>query len=117
MRKSGYILLGLLLMVGAVGTASWRHVIEPSRSLSRTTSFDRVSPAARSERPATRSFSQERTRTQTRLSTWDTVDLLLNALNAVVGIVGIWLAIAGMRMQRAAAHAQAQAIQVGGRER
>ena len=106
-----------MLIVGAIGAASWRHVIEPSRTVSRSTSLERIAPSARSERSAARSFSRERTRTQTQLSTWDTVDLVINVLNAVVGIVGIWLAVSGMRMQREAAAAQAQAIQVGGRER
>jgi hypothetical protein len=121
MRKGTYVLLGLLLVIGAVGAAGWRHVIEPSRSVSRSTSNERLAPATRSDRSVTRSFSGDRTRTQTqtRLSTWDAVDMIVNVLNAVVGIVGIWLAISGMRMQRdaAAAHARSQAAPFAGRER
>jgi len=120
MRKALFIILGLLLVIGAIGVGSYRHLLQPevarapvseslapsTRGTRGVTAPDDTAAAPRAERGV------ERTQQRNQLGTWDMIDLVLNALNAVVGIIGIWLAIVGMRMQRAAAGSRAETVQI-----
>jgi hypothetical protein len=101
MRKVMYILLGIVLVFGAVGAFGVRQLGWEGPSLSR------------SERAphSTRSFSRERSsgswhgeRGGRRDGSWLSFATLLDLLNVVVGVIGIVLTVIGMRMQRNAMH-------------
>jgi hypothetical protein len=101
MRKLMYILLGIVLVGGAVGAFGVRQLGWDGPSLSRS---DR-GPAA------TRSISRERGdghwRGQgggRRGGSWLSFATVLDLLNVVVGVIGIVLTVIGMRMQRNAMH-------------
>lgn len=93
MRKFAYILLGLILVGGAIGMFTYRNVLTSTRGTSITQSSRTVAPASRSADRASRPPSG--------MDAGRIFEIGLNVLNAVVGIVGIWVGIAGMRMGRA----------------
>ena len=89
MRKLGYIVLGLALLVGALSFAGYRHLTPqhtgaPSASASRS---------VHSSGPASRTNS---------LSGVQLFEMGLNAANVIVGILGIWLTVRGVRAERRA---------------
>lgn len=105
MRKLIYIVLGLALVATSVTMFTYRWVLSSSRlATTRTTS---APPSTRGIAPTgTRIAPDERipisrTPPQTALDATRIFDVGLNILNALVGIIGIWVGIAGMRMQRA----------------
>ena len=108
MRKLLFLALGLLLIAGAIGAGYFRHVHEP-RTSSRTVA-SAPQGATRSAQPQTTTRpTQSRPSAQQpasqQFSGFQLFDTIVNVLNVVVGLVGIWMAVVGMRMQRAAAAA------------
>ena len=101
----GYILLGIVLALGAVSLAGYRHVYEP-RVKVRQVNPDRVSATRSADRsvqsPATRGPTASAPAHTPTLNTWSTFEMIINVLNVVVGIVGIVLAVIGLKAQRAA---------------
>ena len=99
MRKFAYIFLGLALLIGAGGLFYQRHLsvsamknyAAPSRGLP----HDGVA--------GTRSL--RRSRAPAVLAKRALFGRALDVLNLIVGVVGIWFSISGMKMQRAAAKA------------
>lgn len=99
------VVLGLLLLVGAAGTFGYRWLHEPSRYARNHT----YSPGASRGYGEPRWGSRERDGGGWRqngggrgLSGLRLFEIVIDLLNVVVGGIGIWLAIVGMRMQRAA---------------
>lgn len=111
-RKFGVLLIGLALVCGAVGMFGYRWSIKADQQLR--------SPAASTFAPSggRRNILTEQRRDNTPGSGaksgtgspvaagWMSLDLVLNALNALCGIVGVWMAWLGLRMQRAVAAMQ-----------
>ena len=93
MRRLLFVLLGLVLLGGAIGTFSYRWFVEPSR----TTQVIRPG-AAPSTRGATE--AQRRDPRGQQVSAYNTFEIALNVANLVVGVVGIWLAVSGVRARR-----------------
>ena len=105
MRKSTYILLGLLMIAGAAGSAYYLNIAAPKASRQESNQ-----QAARAPQPSTRGLpntTDQRTQTAAKPtpSSFQMFDTVVNILNVIVGLVGIYLSIAGIRMQR-----QAQAM-------
>lgn len=105
MSKVVWIVMGLIVAVMAVGFASQRHLFDTApRTRIITPSAERMAaPPVASAPTATTRRTGEATATaaKTRVS-WKTFDTAVNLLNVVVGIVGIWMTVHGMRMQRMA---------------
>lgn len=109
MRKTGFVLLGLLLIAGAVGTFSYRSLYQPYKA---RTTF--AAPSASAPANKGRSYIPERDPTNRTTSgspgsggsvlgaVWSNVDMIVNVLNVVVGVLGIWMTMVGMRLQRQA---------------
>jgi hypothetical protein len=106
MRKLSFVLLGVLLLAAAAGTAYWRHIIEPQQT--RRTVQNAPAPqtralpnqgAPRAAAPAERPVREQ---ARDRVSSFDKFEMAVNILNILVGVAGIWLAVSGIRMQRAA---------------
>lgn len=103
MRKL-IVVLGLLLLAGAAGTFGYRWLYEPARHAR----YQSHSPGA------SRGYSEPRAMPRERDGGWRRQDggrglgglrlfeIVVDLLNVVIGAVGIWLAVIGMRMQRAA---------------
>ena len=89
MRKLGYIVLGLALLVGALSFAGYRH-ITPQHT---------AAPSASASRSVQSSPSSGRS---TSLSGVQLFEMGLNVANVVVGLLGIWLTIRGVRAERRA---------------
>ncbi len=106
MRKVMWVLLGLVILAGALSLGGYRHWWEPQQRAKVT----RTAPTASQQSPsrsvqqapnaATRS-PQGGTSTTTAAETLS-FDTLVNVLNVVVGLMGIWMTWVGMRMQRQA---------------
>lgn len=102
MRKF-MLLLGLVLVLGAGGLLSYRWFPEPERHA-------RYSPGPsgswrgeqRSGLDSRSEPSSGRTARGGGLSSLRLFEIVIDLLNVVVGVVGIWLAVVGARMQRAA---------------
>jgi hypothetical protein len=90
--------LGVLLVLGAAGLFAHRWIVEPVRhgrsEQSRGVS-DQRGPWRDTGGPRT---SGRRDRGPSGLQVFE---IVIDLLNVVVGIVGIWLAVLGMRLQRA----------------
>ena len=107
MRKVMWVLLGLVIVAGALSLGGYRHWWEPQQRAKATRSAPSASgPATRgldqrsAQGPATRApQSGGGAPTATEALSFDT---LVNILNVVVGIMGIWMTWVGMRMQRQA---------------
>lgn len=101
-----FVVLGIVLVLGAAATMSYRWLAEPARysryqpngsgwrGLSEPRSSWRDSRSGDSSR---RSGDRQQGMSGLRL-----FEIVVDLLNVVVGIAGIWLAVAGVRMQRAA---------------
>ena len=90
MRKLAFVVLGLLLLAGALSVAHHRHFTGPH-----------VSQGGRGGDYSYRTSGRQGGGSGSRLSALEVFDLIVNVLNVVVGGVGIYLAVAGLRMQRA----------------
>jgi len=120
MRKLMYVLVGLILVGAAVALAGYRHVYEPKQRSARapdaavaSRSLDRARPeATRSPPPAQR---DARPAPPAKVDSIATFAAIVDVLNVAVGIVGIVLAIMGMRMQRQAMAMQASRVEDGRR--
>ena len=95
MCKLGYIVLGLALLVGALSFAGYRY----SNLTSGTAG--KVAPATRSVQSAPTAGAARKT-TDDSLSGYQMFELGLNVANVVVGILGIWLTLRGIRAERRA---------------
>jgi hypothetical protein len=107
MRNLAYILLGLLLVAGAGGVLMKRQLrladddrsaaapAAATRSIARESGGDKA-VAARPQRRIDRGIEQYRT----PQGGWKLFEAVIDVLNVVVGIVGIGLAVSGMRMRR-----------------
>ncbi len=109
MRKSIYILLGLLMIAGAAGSAYYLNV-----ATSKSSRQESNQQAARAPQSATRGMpgptdQRPQSASKPAPSRFQVFDTVVNILNVVVGLVGIYLSIAGIRMQR-----QAQAMSMRG---
>ncbi len=90
MRKGLQIVLGLALLLGALGFAGYRY-IAPQEYASK------VSTASRKLDPqASRGGKQE------TMSSFQMLELALNVANVLVGAMGIWFTMRGMRAERRA---------------
>jgi hypothetical protein len=104
LKKLFWVLLGLAVLFGAIGVASYRHYFEPQQ---RSKVARSVGGENRSAAPAPRSAPSAKPgasggSSTTTAETWQTFEMVVNILNVLVGLVGIWLTISGLRMQRAA---------------
>lgn len=99
------VLLGLFLLIGAAGIFSYRWVHEPARyaryNSGPSTSWRGVSEQ-RTGGHETRSSPSASRSGRGGLSGLRLFEIVVDLLNVIVGIVGIWLAVIGVRMQRAA---------------
>lgn len=96
MRRTATILLGLMLIVGSVGVFSYRWFVEPSA----TSVSSRAPVATRSVQPSARSADREAVRRpEPAINGVRLFEIVLNTLNAVVGVVGIWVGLMGLRMR------------------
>ena len=95
MRKLFLVLLGLIMFAGAATVFAYRWV-GTSWVASRSAS---PQPGARSAAPQA-APDRRVTRDRNSGQAFATFEILLNIANLLVGVVGIWLAISGMRMQR-----------------
>ncbi len=93
MRKFAYIVLGLALLAGALTFAAYRFL----PGLQSTS----VSVASRSVQSASPS-AEARRRPEPGLSGLATFEMALNVANVIVGIIGIWLTMRGIRAERRA---------------
>ena len=98
------VVLGLVLLLGAAGMLSYRWFHEPARHARynpgpsgswRGVFEPRAGRDSRSEPSAGRPGRED-------LSGLRLFEIVIDLLNVVVGIVGIWLAVVGVRMQRTA---------------
>jgi hypothetical protein len=98
------VLLGLLLLLGALAMLGYRWLGEPARH----GRFQNAPTAARdySPAPGDRGSRSWRGGGGRGTSGFQIFEIVIDILNVVVGVVGIWLAVVGMRMQRAGAAAQ-----------
>lgn len=108
MRKIGLILLGLLLTAGGLGFLTYREVREPHRWRATQAQRD-AGPAARgfdgrsSIRPETgtadRGYRGRSDRGQDRHAAgWSVFQMVIDVMNVLVGIIGISLAVFGVRL-------------------
>ena len=107
MRKLIYVVFGLLIFAGAAGllysrqmqlTSDGPAAVAPSDEKSATRS---IRPNA-ADRQALQQRRFERGVRQYRKpdGSWNTVQAVIDVLNVVVGMIGIGLALSGMRMRR-----------------
>ncbi|MEZ5854876.1 MAG: hypothetical protein R3D67_09095 [Hyphomicrobiaceae bacterium] len=83
MKKTATIILGLALLIGAIAFAGYR--------------FSGANNASSSQ--AARNLSPSAKRTQT-MSGVQIFDMGLNIANVLVGVLGIWMTMRGMRAER-----------------
>jgi hypothetical protein len=100
------VVLGLVLLLGAVGSISYRWFQEPARYARQQTNgsggWRGVSePRGGGWRDNRSERSSERGGKGGGLSGLRLLEIVVDLLNIVVGIAGIWLAVIGVRMQRA----------------
>ncbi len=86
MSKLGTIVLGLALVAGAIGFAGYRNFAT------------NTAPPSQSARSAAPSASAAK-RTQ-NVSGLQIFDMGLNIANVLVGVLGIWMTMRGMRAER-----------------
>lgn len=104
MRKLGYVVLGLALLVGSLALAGYRHLPQnasnsKSAPISANRSIQAAPPAASQRNP---SGGQSQT-----LSGVQIFEMGLNMANVVVGLLGIWMTMRGFRAERRAEQAMA----------
>lgn len=95
MRKLILVMLGLLLLGGAVGAATYRYVLSPEIQMR--------AKDARGFDSSYRTGPGPSTHRQPQLSALQIFDIVVNVLNVVVGVIGIYLTLTGLRLQRRAA--------------
>ena len=102
MRTFGYLLLGMVLLAGAVSLAGYRHWWEPEqRARHAASQRGQQAPAARGiGQPAPKTSAPSASTTTSTTSTWSSFETLVNIANLAVGVIGIWMAFVGIRMQR-----------------
>jgi hypothetical protein len=99
-KKLLWVLLGMGLVGGAIFLATDRHYWDPQRSTPR---YSSTRPTVQTQRtPSTRSAQAPASTTSANSGTTLSFDTVINILNVIVGVLGIWMTIHGMRMQRAA---------------
>lgn len=115
MRKVVWVVMGLAVAAMAVGFASQRHLFDPQPRTRIITSSSAPSVAAPSVTvppapPSATRRTPDGTPPATRSTrfSWKTLDTVVNVLNIVIGIAGIWMTVHGMRMQRMALAADSQ---------
>lgn len=114
MRKIGVLLLGLVLVAGAASMFGYRWVHQSSRMAAARYESAPAPGAGDSRRNV---LTEQRGGRPTQAPRgrdggsgkldWMSVDVVLNALNVLVGVIGIWLAWLGLRMQQTMAAFQA----------
>jgi hypothetical protein len=122
MRTFSWIALGAMIAVGAIGIASYRHYLEPQRRtkiiqphVGQPQIGQPMPPSSSSaSAPVVRRAPGEVTRA-TPLSArttvragWHVFETVVNVLNVVIGALGIWMTVHGMRLQRSALAATAE---------
>ncbi len=106
MSKVGLVLLGILLAVGAFSFGGYRHVYKPHFERSATSSQAKpgqVPAATRGVQPAQRpgpAGGQTTSSGASSISTAQMFDWGLNIANLLVGVIGIGMAMRGMRSRR-----------------
>ncbi len=109
MRKLLVVIIGLMLFAGAVGALTYRVFVEPQRiaQIKRQLPPPVVVPLPREMKVIPPPVTKPTTRAEAaRLDGWHLFEVGLNILNVVVGVLGIWMTIAGMRMQQVVAPRQ-----------
>ena len=111
MRKLIYVLFGLLIFSGAAGllymrqmqVADYAPVAAQSQEKSTTRGFspDRPDRSASREQRGERRFDRGINQYRRQDGSWNSFSAVLDLLNVVVGVVGIGLALSGMRARRA----------------
>lgn len=90
--------LGVLLALGAAGLFVQRWVVEPAKH----GRYQQQSRGFSEERPGRDGGGQRNSgRRNSGPSSLQLFEIVIDLLNVVVGIVGIWLAVLGMRLHRA----------------
>ena len=104
MKKLMWVLLGLVFLGGAFSLGMYRHWWEPQQRTKITRSASQQAPTASSRGVTTQAPAARAPQSGGSTTTSDAlpVDTIINALNIVVGIMGIWMTWVGMRMQRQA---------------
>ncbi len=102
MRKLGYIVLGLALLVGALSFAGYRHLPNGFSASKSVTSSNRTLQS-----PSQQNSQSNRSGGGQNLSSVQIFDMALNIANVVVGVLGIWMAMRGFRAERRAEQAMA----------
>jgi hypothetical protein len=118
MRSFGYAMLGIILTLVAIGMVAYRQFDVTPDTVRQM--FDRDAPAVQAEREAApgglerqdrtavraqrRAERQEARQWRSRDGQWRIAEMMLDAINAVVGLIGIVLALRVGRGQRQSAH-------------
>lgn len=103
MSKVVWVVMGLIVAVMAVGFASQRHWFEPqTRTRIITPSANVATAPPPASMPTVRRAASDTASSKAAKRGWEAFDLVVNVLNVVVGIAGIWMTVHGMRMQRMA---------------
>jgi hypothetical protein len=95
MRKVS-LWLGILLVLGAAGLFAQRWLVEPARHGRYEQSRGFAEPRGRDGGGPRNPGRRDRGPSGVQM-----FEIVIDLLNVVVGIVGIWLALLGMRLQRA----------------
>jgi hypothetical protein len=90
--------VGVLLALGAGALFAQRWIVEPARHgrYEQSRGFSDQRGAGRDERGQRNSGRRDR-----GVNGLQVFEIVIDLLNVVVGVVGIWLAVLGMRLQRA----------------
>jgi len=113
MKKAALVLLGLLLFAGAAGTLGYRLFLEPEAGLSSrgedlrsgtrgafaTKSEPRAAQSAQ-DRQAWRSLRENNRYYRPQYGGLQMFSLVMDVVNVFVGLIGIWLALWGVRTRR-----------------
>lgn len=96
--------MGFAVAVMAIGFAGQRHLLDSApRTRIITPSVDRSAGSTTATAPSATVRRAPETGTAARARAgWQAFDTVVNVLNVVVGIAGIWMTIHGLRMQRLA---------------
>jgi hypothetical protein len=104
MRKLALLALGLMLFSGAAGAFAYRVLAAaPPSSVARAAASEPAARAAMSPYERRVPFAQSPPTRPRSAAGWHTFETLLNVANVVVGVLGIWMTVIGMRLQRTAA--------------
>lgn len=109
MQKVVWVAMGLLVAIMAAGFASQRHFFDSTpRTRIITPPSDRGAGPAVVTAPASSPRREAAATAAKARAGWQAFDTVVNLLNVVVGIAGIWMTVHGMRMQRMALEAEQQ---------